>query len=155
VFAELTGVGVSQDPADMRRAKASAATARRAVQEAADGIRPDFVVAHGIGTRADDRDEAAILAEIGIGAPPVTALKGLTGYLGAATAAVELSIGILAARGRSVPPVAGLAAPDEPCPLDLVVGRPRPLDAPQPSFVALSWSWSGQCAAVAARALPA
>lgn len=155
VFAELLGVGLAQDPADQASAKASASAPRRAIAEAGGGKKPDFVVAHGIGTHADDEQEAGILAEIGLADSPITAFKGLTGYLGAATAAAELSIGILAARAREVPPVAGLASADEGCPLDLVVGRARSLDVARPAFVSLTWSWSGQCAALAARAVEA
>lgn len=155
VFAELVGAGVAQDAIDRPCAKASASAPRRALGEAIAGMHPDFAVAHGIGTPADDRMETAILADIGLGDSPITAFKGLTGYLGAATAAVELSIGILAARARQIPPIAGLASPDEGCPLDLVGGTARPLDAEQPAFVSLSWSWSGQCAALAARIVEA
>jgi 3-oxoacyl-(acyl-carrier-protein) synthase len=101
-----------------------------------------------VGTPADDSAEASMLADLGYDATPVTALKGLTGYLGAATAIAELCIGILAARRGSAPPVARLAAPDDGCRLDLVVGQPRALGAGATSLLALSRSWSGQCAAI-------
>jgi 3-oxoacyl-[acyl-carrier-protein] synthase II len=82
---------------------------------------------------------------------PATALKGLTGYLGAATAVAELCIAILALRRGVIPPVAHLEAVDAGSRLDLVRGAPRALGAAAPSLLGLSWSWSGQCAALAVR----
>jgi 3-oxoacyl-[acyl-carrier-protein] synthase II len=155
IFAELIGVGFAQRVDDRASPKIAGDAARLAIRDAAGDLQPDVVIAHGIGTREDDAREAALLAELGLDATPVTAFKGFTGYLGAATAVTELCIGILGARQRAVPPVARLESPDEGCPLDLVASAPRAIDADTPTLLALSWSWSGQCAAVAARALPA
>jgi 3-oxoacyl-[acyl-carrier-protein] synthase II len=155
IFAELIGVGFAQGIDDWTSPTIAADAARLAIRDAAGDLHPDVLIAHGIGTREDDRREAAMLAALGFDATPVTALKGFTGYLGAATAVAELCIGILAARQRAVPPVARLATPDEGCPLDLVASAARPIDTDMPSVLGVSWSWSGQCAAIAARALPA
>jgi len=127
--------------------KSVAATAARAIAEATGGARPDFVVAHGIATPEGDRDEARLLHELAAGVP-VTAFKGATGYLGAATGAVELILAMLAARDRTVPPIARLEAPDEGLGLDLVRAEPRPLAAAAPTALCLSWTWSGQIGAV-------
>jgi 3-oxoacyl-[acyl-carrier-protein] synthase II len=153
VLGELLGAGFAQ--AADGGGKASPETPLAAMREALDGARPDAVVAHGIGTREDDAREAASLGRAGLGRTPITALKGLTGYLGAATAAAELCVVLLAARQRAVPPVARLESADEACSLDFVTGGARGLDAREPLVLSLSWSWSGQCAALAARALPA
>ncbi len=155
IFAELIGAGFAQRVDDRASPKIAADAARLAIRDAAGDLQPDVVIAHGIGTREDDAREAALLADLGLEATPVTAFKGFTGYLGAATAVAELCIGILGARQRVVPPVARLESPDEGCPLDLVASEPRAIDADTPTLLALSWSWWGQCAAVAARALPA
>jgi 3-oxoacyl-[acyl-carrier-protein] synthase II len=155
ILADLIGVGFAQGIDDRPSPKIAGDAARLAIRDAAAGLQPDMVIAHGIGTRDDDAREATMLAGLGFDTTPVTALKGFTGYLGATTAVAELCIGILGARQRAVPPVARLEAPDEGCPLDLVTSVPRPLAARKPSLLAMSWSWSGQCAAVAARALPA
>ncbi len=163
ILAELIGVGLAQSAdgvglaqnADDHPSPAGAGEAARlAIRDATGGLDPDMVIAHGIGTRAGDAREAAMLAALGFERSPVTALKGLTGYLGAATAVAELAIGVLCARKRAVPPVARFETADEGCPLDLVAAVPRPLEAEAPALLALSWSWSGQCAAVAARAVP-
>jgi 3-oxoacyl-(acyl-carrier-protein) synthase len=153
VLAELLGAGFAQDGCRTGRPKDDPDAPLQAMREAAD-LQPDFLVAHGVGTPDADRAEAAGLASIGVAAP-ITAFKGLTGYLGAATAVTELALAILAARDRRVPPIARLASPDEGCELDLVIDRPRAIASATPTVMALSWSWSGQCAALAARALPA
>jgi 3-oxoacyl-(acyl-carrier-protein) synthase len=155
ILAELIGVGFAQSIEDRPSPKIAADAARIAIRDASSGAPPDMLIAHGIGTRDDDSREAAMLAQLGFDRTPVTAMKGFTGYLGATTAVAELCIGILAARQRTVPPVARLETPDEGCPIDLVSGAARALDVEAPSLLALSWSWSGQCSALAARALPA
>jgi 3-oxoacyl-[acyl-carrier-protein] synthase II len=66
---------------------------------------PDFLIAAGMGMAGHDAAEMKLLAEVS-GQRPVTALKGFTGYLGAATAAVEAAIGLLCARNGFVPGVA-------------------------------------------------
>jgi 3-oxoacyl-[acyl-carrier-protein] synthase II len=66
---------------------------------------PDFLIAEGMGMAEHDAAELKLLAEVA-GQRPVTVLKGLTGYLGAATAAVETAIGLICARNRFVPGVA-------------------------------------------------
>jgi len=86
---------------------------------------------------------------------PVTALKSRTGYLGAATAAVELGMGLLCARQGCMPAILRHTAADPDCMLDLVVREPRRLESRQPLGLFLSASWTGQIAAVAARAIEA
>ena len=147
VLAEIIGAGFTQDVSDRAGVDALRAAAREAMGDSA----PDFLVAQGIATPAADRHEAAALAALGL-ARPVTAFKGLTGYLGAATAAVEFCIAILAARRQMVPPVARLETPDDGCPIDLVADLGRPIASASPTFMAVSRSWSGQYAALAARA---
>ena len=154
ILAELLGVGVAQAVDDRPSPIAGTDAARLAIA-AADLLEPDLVVAHGIGTRGDDAREARMLADLGFSATPVTAMKGLTGYLGAASAAVELCIAVLTARLGAVPPVARFETADADCNLDLVADQPRQLERDTPTVLVLSWSWSGQCSAVAACALPA
>ena len=151
ILGELLGAGFSQAAAGLAP-KADAAATAAAMAGAIGTARPDLLIAHGIGTRDDDAYEASALAAAGVAGTPVTALKGLTGYLGAATAAAELCLGLLAGRRGAAPPVARLEAPDAGCPIDLVIGRARSLHAAAPLVLSLTWTWSGQCAALAARA---
>jgi 3-oxoacyl-[acyl-carrier-protein] synthase II len=121
-----------------------------AVHHAGPRVRPDMVIARGIGTLTDDPRDAHEIAAMGFADVPVTALKSFTSYIGAATAIAEFCVGILAARQRVAPPIARFAAADNDCPLTLVGAQPRALHSATPSLLALSQSWSGQCAAIAA-----
>ena len=155
ILAEVSGVGFAQGVDDRPSPIADIAAARLAIRDAAADAEPDVVIAHGIGTLDDDAREARMLAELGFDGTPVTAIKGLTGYLGAATAVAELCIAILGARLGAVPPIARFEVADADCALDLVTGVPRQLERATATLLALHWSWSGQCSAVAACALPA
>jgi acyl carrier protein len=152
VLAEVVGAGFAVETDDAAAAKQSEAAVRAAVAEATGGGPVDFVVAHGIGTVDEDRREARLLGSVFGPRVPVTAFKGLTGYLGAATAAAEACLAILALRSRAAPPIARFTAADPDCALDLVAGRPRPLGREPATAVCLSWSWLGQCAALVFRA---
>jgi len=138
ILAHLRGIGLSHG------------SMTDAVHHAGNGARPDLVIARGIGTRTDDRRDAHDLAAMGFADVPVTALKSFTSYIGAATAIAELCVGILAARQRVAPPIARFSASDDDCPLTLVAGQARAIASATPSLLALSGSWSGQCAAIAA-----
>jgi 3-oxoacyl-(acyl-carrier-protein) synthase len=152
VLGEIAGAGFALDAVDGADANALEGAARAAIAEASGDSPVDFVVAHGIGTLEGDCREAQGLASLLGPRVPVTALKGLTGYLGAATASAELCLALQALGHRSVPPVARHAAPDPGFPLDLVAGRARPLKKDRSTALCLSWSWLGQCAALAVRA---
>ena len=110
----------------------------------------DFVVARGFGTAEDDRTEYLELQDRITGIP-VTAFKSRTGYLGAATAAVETALGLLAAREGFIPAVARFGEADKACTLDLVAHQVRPLKRRQPAGLFLSAALSGQVGGIVAR----
>jgi len=83
---------------------------------------------------------------------PVTAFKGLTGYLGAATAVVEVVLALAALRAGVGPAVAARIDPALDGAPGLVAGRPASIAGRGSEAVCLSWSWTGQAAAVAVRA---
>ena len=151
VVGEIAGAGSAMEAVDVVDAKASEAAARAAIAEAAGGSPVDLVVAHGIGTAEGDRREARLLASLLDPGVPVTAFKSQTGYLGAASAVAELCLALQAVRQRCVPPIARHVAADADCRLNLVAGRALPLKAERPAALCLSWSWLGQCAALAVR----
>jgi 3-oxoacyl-[acyl-carrier-protein] synthase II len=138
ILAHVRGIGLSQN------------SMSEAVRQAGTRGRPDLMIARGVGTPAADREDAHDIMAMGLADVPVTALKSFTSYIGAATAIAELCIGILAARQGVAPPIARFSAADDDCPLTLVAGHPRPIASATPSLLALSASWSGQCAAIAA-----
>jgi 3-oxoacyl-[acyl-carrier-protein] synthase II len=94
------------------------------------GVRPEdvkHVNAHGTSTPLNDLAEARALRAVFDGAAvPVTANKGTTGHLIAASGAVETIMTLWTLAHRCVPPVAGLRTVDPAVePLDLVRNRPR------------------------------
>jgi 3-oxoacyl-(acyl-carrier-protein) synthase len=155
IVGELCGVGCATGLEDGSQSASAAGALQAAVAEAVDGSQIDFVVARGIGTPSGDSQEAQMIAAAVGSRVPVTALKSRTGYLGAATTAVELGVGLLCAREGSALPILRHTDADSDCLLDLVVGEPRRLPRRQPLGLFLSTSWTGQIAAIAARAIEA
>jgi 3-oxoacyl-[acyl-carrier-protein] synthase II len=150
ILGEVLGVGLAMDPGDDDR---SAREARRAAIEEAMGTLPvQFVVAHGIGTVEGDRNEARALRALLAAETPVTALKSQTGYLGAATGAVEIVLALQAGEAGFVPPIARHESADEGDGPRLVSGTAAALAAERPIGLVLAQSWFGQYAAVAVRA---
>ena len=152
VLGEIVGVGSTMETGETLEAKVNDAALRAAAEQALSGRSVDLVVAHGIGTADGDRAEARILEAVFGEGPPVTAFKSQTGYLGAATGAVELALTLQALREGLVPPIARHQAPDDGCRLSLASGAARKLNTGSATALCLSWSWCGQCAAVAVRA---
>jgi 3-oxoacyl-(acyl-carrier-protein) synthase len=76
---------------------------------------------------AEDRREASSLSAAFGAHRPVTALTGAIGFVGAATALVQVVVALSALASRLVPPVARLERPQQALPIDLVFGSPRPL----------------------------
>lgn len=152
ILGEIAGFGNSMDITDSAEPIGSEATARAACEQAMGKTPVDCVIAHGIGTPQGDRREAALLAAIFGSAIPITALKSQTGYVGAATAAVEIALGLMAVQQRLIPPIARHQHPDPDFTLDLVWGNARRISSATPSVLCLNWSWTGQCTALLARA---
>lgn len=155
IVGELCGVGCAAETSESDGRGWNAETLRTAMSEALNDECIDFVVGRGIGTIEDDACEAEAIATVVATGVPVTALKSQTGYLGAATAAVELGLGLLCARRGLIPPIARHTAREPECQLDLVCGEPRPIERRQPLGLFLSRSWGGQVAAISARAFEA
>lgn len=151
ILGEITGFGAATDCADAPEPGDPARILAAAV-DAAGGSDAGFVSAHGIGTVAGDRWEAGALAGVVGSQVPVTSLKGYTGYVGAATATVEIGIGLMAIRSGVVPMVGGLREPDPDFDLNLVCCAPRNLGAGGRMGLFVSWSWAGQCTVVRVRA---
>jgi 3-oxoacyl-(acyl-carrier-protein) synthase len=151
IVGQLIGSGSAIEVEDSAHAKASDTALRAAIRDAADGCTVDGVIGHGIGTRDDDRRESSVLSSVIGNEMPVTGLKSLTGYMGAATAAVEFIMALQAARERVLPPVPRLDTVDEDCELDLVRRTARSMPAINPTILNMSWSWFGACAVLASR----
>ena len=104
------------------------------------------VNAHGLGTVAMDRAEAAaIRAELGD--VPVTAPKGAFGHLGAGGGVVEMIASVVGLAEGLVPPTRNYETPDPDCPVNVVHGRP--LAGRPPTAITVNVSSMGQAVAVA------
>ncbi len=118
------------------------------------GLRPDYVIARGASVRSHDQGELQLLEQLGVDLERVSAWKPWTGYLGAATAAVEVALTIQAVNAGFLPaPVAGAAPGDA-----LTAGLPRQaihMERSDPLILLLGGCWGGQAFALWFRAMRA
>jgi nodulation protein E len=135
IWGELLGSGMSSDAFHITQP--SAAGAARAIRGACEraGVldRDDLLIsAHGTGTPLNDVSESQALGEVfGERATrlPVIATKSAHGHLIGGSAALQTVLGLTALAERIAPPVLNFTAPDPACPLDVVIGGPRPIAA--------------------------
>ena len=135
IYGEVLGTGASANNAGVNACDADGrgvATAVRVALEQA-GARPadlGAVLAHGAALEAQDRSEAAgLMAALGPAAAkvPVTATKGVTGHMGAASGLADLAVALLLLRDGRVPPILNCEDPDPASGLNFVRGRSQPL----------------------------
>ncbi|HAE46495.1 MAG: hypothetical protein CMO30_11895 [Tistrella sp.] len=140
VLGRILGYATNSGAPDLTRIpdREGLACMRLALEDA--GVDPTdlgAVMAQASGMITGDAIEAAAIAELtGSHRPPVTSVKGATGYVFAANGPVSTvaALGALS-RGR-LPPVAGFRAPSEDtaC-IDVVAGAPRDIDPGRPVLV--------------------
>lgn len=134
ILAEIRGFAMTSDAGDivMPSVDGAARAMRGALADA--GIAPGevgYINAHGTGTAANDRTEAAaIRAVFGDAPPPVSSTKAMHGHCIGATGAIELLACLLALRDGVLAPTLGFQAPDPDCPLDVVPNAARKADVP-------------------------
>ncbi|MEU3955536.1 beta-ketoacyl-[acyl-carrier-protein] synthase family protein [Streptomyces achromogenes] len=88
-----------------------------------DGMKIDYINAHGSGTKQNDRHEtAAFKRSLGQHAydVPVSSIKSMVGHSLGAIGSVEIAASLLAIEHNVVPPTANLHTPDPECDLDYV-----------------------------------
>jgi 3-oxoacyl-[acyl-carrier-protein] synthase II len=123
------------------------------IGQALDGRVPALVIATGIGLAEADRIEASLLGHLFGQSAVLTAFKGLTGYLGAATALVETALAILMLRHRTVWPLAPLHDPISALAKCRVADRLLPMpETTNALALCLCHSWGGQAGAVTLQA---
>ncbi|RWR32727.1 beta-ketoacyl-[acyl-carrier-protein] synthase family protein [Sinirhodobacter populi] len=131
ILAEIRGFCMTSDAGDivMPSAEGAARTIGGALADA--GVTPaevGYVNAHGTGTAANDRCEAAAIhAVFGARAEqvPVSSTKAMHGHCIGATGAIELLACIMALRDGVIAPTIGYEAPDPDCRLDVVPNAAR------------------------------
>ncbi|MGW2633925.1 beta-ketoacyl-[acyl-carrier-protein] synthase family protein [Streptomyces chattanoogensis] len=131
---------VAPDPAGTGAARA----VRAALEDGACTARDvGMVNAHGTSTPLNDAAEAAALTRaFGDDVPPVTASKGVIGHALGAAGAIQAAYTVLALRRGLIPPVANFEGQDGEHKLDIVAGRPRPVDAK--TAISCSFGFGGQ-----------
>jgi len=156
IFARVLGCAAAFEPVRLELSNQAATIVRgnnviRRVLAAAlhdAGLTPadlGCVVAHGTSAVEDDRLEAQAIRSV-LGDVPVTAPKGNFGYLGAGSGALETAVAVLALQHGLIPYTLNYEHPDPQCPVNVVHGRPLPLD--RPTALVLSHSPHGQAVAV-------
>jgi 3-oxoacyl-[acyl-carrier-protein] synthase II len=152
ILARVLGSAGTFEPCPSGQALTGAAIRRAIVGTLRDAdVTPadlGFVVAHGLSTRNDDRVEAQAIRDT-LGDVPVTAPKSYFGHLGAGSGSLEAALSILAFQQGRVPPTLNYEQPDPQCPINVIHGRPMPLDCPV--ALILSHTRHGQAVAVVLR----
>ena len=157
VYGEVLGTGVGTTTAGVNACdedgRSVAAAVRRALDAA--GVDPSdlgAVLAHGTALEMQDRSETAgLAAALGRAAAkvPVTATKGVTGDMGAASGLADLAAMVVLAKDGQVPPILNCDRPDPAVKLKLVTGAPQPLV--KDVVLATTLAIGGQAAAAVVR----
>ncbi len=129
ILAEVAGFGMCADAGDIVAPDPDgAARAMRAALADAGMAAGDigYINAHGTGTLANDRSEAAAICQVfGATPPPVSSTKAMHGHAIGATGALEAVACLLALAQGILPPTIGHQADDPDCPLDVVPNLAR------------------------------
>ncbi|MFD2175410.1 beta-ketoacyl-[acyl-carrier-protein] synthase family protein [Rhodobacter lacus] len=126
ILFEIKGFCMTADAGDivMPSRDGAARAMRGALADAGLGAdKVAYINAHGTGTAANDRTEAAAILEVfGARAPrlPVSSTKAMHGHCIGATGAVELLACLMALREGVIAPTVNFETPDPDCPLDVV-----------------------------------
>jgi 3-oxoacyl-[acyl-carrier-protein] synthase II len=149
ILARILGAAAAFEPCRNGQSLQGSAIRRAIVAALRDaGVAPTdlgFVVAHGLSTVDGDRLEAQAIRDT-LGDVPLTAPKSFYGYLGTGSGSLEAVLSVLAFRHGRVPPTLNYERPDPQCPVNVIHGRPMPLD--RPAALVLSHTRHGQAVAV-------
>ena len=156
VYGEVLGTGASTTTAGINACDADGRATANAVRAALAnaGLQPrdlGAVLAHGAAYEPQDRSEAAGLAAAlgeAAGSVPVTATKGVTGNMGAASGLADLAV-LMCLKAAEVPPILNCDRPDPAVKLNLVRGKPQPLT--KDVVLATTLAIGGQAAAAVIR----
>ena len=127
ILAEVAGFGMCADAGDIVAPDPQGAERAMHLALADAGLSPrdiGYVNAHGTGTLANDRSEAAALRSLfGAGMPPVSSTKSLHGHAIGAAGAIEALACLLALGQGVLAPTAGFQSDDPECVLNLIKDR--------------------------------
>jgi nodulation protein E len=129
ILAEVVGFAMTSDAGDLVAPSVDGAARAMTGALADAGLAPGevgYINAHGTGTAANDRTEAAAIAQVfGENPPPVSSTKAMHGHLIGATGAVEMLACLLALREGILAPTIGHEEADPDCPLDVIPNAAR------------------------------
>jgi 3-oxoacyl-[acyl-carrier-protein] synthase II len=134
IHGEVLGYGRNADAHHITAPVPGGAGAAACMQLALDDAGLDstaigHVNAHGTSTPLNDATEAEAIRKVfGDAAPPVTSTKGVTGHMIAGAGAAEAVISLLSLRDGVIPPTANLDQVGDDIGLDVVAGKPRPVE---------------------------
>jgi nodulation protein E len=131
IWAEVAGFAMTADADDIVMPSADGATRTMQMALADAGMGPadiGYINAHGTGTTANDRVEAAAIQAVFDAGPMVSSTKAMHGHVMGGTGAIELLACLMALRDGVVAPTIGYAAPDTDCALDVVPNVARQAD---------------------------
>jgi nodulation protein E len=124
VLGEVVGFSMTADAGDIvaPSAEGAARAMRAALADAGlAAAEVGYVNAHGTGTLANDRAEAAAIRSVfGAAPPPVSSTKAMHGHAIGATGVLEALACLMALNEGLLPPTVGHEAPDPDCALDVV-----------------------------------
>ena len=134
IHAEILGAASTADAFHITAPRPDGAGARRCMERAIidAGLTIDaigHINAHGTSTPLNDLAEGVAISSLfGPDGPPVTSAKGVTGHSLGGAGAVEAVASILTITSGTIPPTIGLENQDPEIHIDVVTGRPRPLE---------------------------
>ena len=153
----LAGFGSNADAGDIvaPSAEGMAGAMRLALADA--GLAPAdiaYVNAHGTGTTANDRTEAAAMKAVfgPTTCPPASSTKGVTGHALGAAGALEAIATVLAMGHGVAPPTANFDAADPACDIDCIPNVARPMAIP--AAMSNSFAFGGLNASLVFRTVP-
>lgn len=131
ILAEVAGFAMTSDASDIVLPSQDGAARAISGAMADAGLTPDqigYINAHGTGTAANDRTEAAAIQQV-FGAVaaqvPVSSTKSMHGHLIGATGAVELLACLMALRDGILAPTVNFTNPDPAIGLDIIANSAR------------------------------
>ncbi len=133
IYAKIRGFASMNEPT-LYKSRPTGRAIRAAIRQAMErgDVSPKeigHVNACGLASEHDDRIEAEAI-QATLGDVPVTSLKGNFGDLGSGTGAVELAASVLALQKGLTPPTRNHEKTAADCPINVVHGKPAPLESP-------------------------
>ena len=131
LLAEVGGYGLACDAHHITRphpeGDGSVQAMRRAIESSGITAKDvDFVNAHGTGTDANDKVEAAVMGRVFEGRRvPISSMKSMIGHCMGAASALEAVACVETVRTGIYPPTMGYETPDPDCNIDVVANAPR------------------------------